>query len=348
MSKTNIKNLGLAELKEQLQALSLEPFRAMQVVQWVHQKGVTSFDEMTNIKKEVREVLKKHFEIPSLSIETHQVSTDGTRKYLITLADGKTIESVFIPSENRNTLCVSSQVGCAMDCQFCLTATMGLFRNLTVFEILEQVRLVKEDVAKLEEAPRLSNLVFMGMGEPLANAKNLYKALDILLDPLGFNFSRNHITVSTSGLATEIEKFGDATPVKLAISLNATTDAVRDVVMPINKKFNLERLFEACRKMHLPKRNRITFEYVMLHGVNDTREDAARLIKILSTLKAKINLIPFNPWPGSPHKRPPDDWVATFQKILLDKGFVANVRRSRGIDILGACGQLATQKKDAA
>lgn len=337
--KINIKNLGLEELKETLEGLGLKGYRAEQVRKWLYQKQAATFDDMTNVSADNREKLAARFELPCLSIQKMQLSEDGTRKYLINLPDGKAIESVLIPSEDRNTLCVSSQVGCAMDCQFCLTATMGFLRNLSVFEIVEQVGAVIRD---LKGSVRISNLVFMGMGEPLANTGNLYKALEILLDPLGFNFSRQHITVSTSGLAPQIEKFGDATPVKLAVSLNATTDEVRDKIMPINQKYPLDRLFDSLRKMHLPKRNRITFEYVMLHDVNDTMDDAKRLVKILSTLKAKINLIPFNPFPGSPYKRPPDEWVLKFQKVLLDKGYVANIRRSRGRDILGACGQLAT------
>lgn len=342
MPKINIKNLSLAELASQLKELGMEGFRARQVKQWLYQKQVSSFDEMTNIGKEYRDLLKKHYEIPRFEIAESQISFDGTKKYLLQLPDGKQIESVLIPDKDRNTLCVSSQVGCAMDCKFCLTATMGLVRNLSIYEYVEQVGAVLRDIG---DQKRLSNLVFMGMGEPLANTKNLYPALEILLDPECFNFSRHHITVSTSGLAPQIEKFGDETQVKLAVSLNATTDESRNTVMPVNKKFPLEKLFESLRKMHLPKRNRITFEYVMLHGVNDSLDDAKRLVKILSTLKAKINLIPFNEFPGSPFKRPPDEWVHTFQKVLLDKGFVVNVRRSRGRDILGACGQLATTSK---
>lgn len=342
MTRENIKNLSLAELKARFEEMGLEGYRARQVKQWLYQKQAASFDEMTNIGKEFRKRLEETFEIPRLPVVTTQLSEDGTKKYLLELSDGKKVESVFIPTENRNTLCVSSQVGCAMNCDFCLTATMGLYRNLTLFEIVDQIGAVIRD---LKGSHRLTNLVFMGMGEPLANAKTLYKALEILLDDECYNFSRNHVTVSTSGLAPEIERFGHATPVKLAISLNATTDEVRDVVMPVNKKYPLARLLEACKNMHLPKRNRITFEYVMLHGVNDTREDALRLIKILSSLKAKINLIPFNEFPQSHYKRPPDDWIFTFQKILLDRGFVANIRKSRGRDILGACGQLATEEK---
>lgn len=341
-NKLNIKNIPLPELEQQFKELGLEGYRARQVRQWLFQKDAASFAEMTNISKAFKEILEQKYYIPRMPVLIQQVSEDGTRKFLLQLPDGEKIESVWIPAENRSTLCVSTQVGCGMACDFCLTGDMGLKRNLSIYEITEQIGAVKRS---LPEGERITNLVFMGMGEPLANTKNLYPALDILLEPECFNFSRQHVTVSTSGLAPEIEKFGDRTPVKLAISLNATTDDVRDVVMPINKKFNLNRLIEACQNMTLPKRNRITFEYVMLHGVNDTLDDAKRLVKILSQLKAKINLLPFNEYPGSPYKRPPDDWVHTFQKYLLDRNFVAVVRRSRGRDILGACGQLATNER---
>lgn len=342
MQNENIKNLPLSDLKTRLKSLGVEGYRADQVQKWLYQKDVADFDEMTNLSKSFRELLKKNFVIQRLPVSFFQISEDGTRKFLITLNDGKKIESVWIPDKDRRTLCVSSQVGCGMACAFCLTGEMGLQRNLSIFEITEQIAAVKRALPKGE---KITNLVFMGMGEPLANTKNLYPALEILLDSKGHNFSRQHVTVSTSGLAPEIEQFGDKTLVKLAISLNATTDEVRDTVMPINKKFNLKRLMESCQKMTLPKRNRITFEYVMLHGVNDTLDDAKRLVEILSKLKAKINLLPFNEWQGSPYKRPPEDWVRTFQKYLLDKGFVAVVRRSRGRDIFGACGQLATHER---
>lgn len=337
--KKNIKNISIPELEGELKSLGLEGYRAVQVRKWLYERDVAGFDDMTNMARSARFLLKTHFEIPRLPVVFEQQSADGTRKFLIRLDDGRMIESVWIPDRQRRTLCVSTQVGCGMACDFCLTGTMGLKRNLSIFEITEQIAAVKRTLPKGET---ITNLVFMGMGEPLNNTKNLYPALEILLHQDGFNFSRQHVTVSTSGIAPEIEKFGDKTTVKLAISLNATTDAVRDIVMPINKKFNLERLLESCCKMKLPKRNRITFEYVMLHGVNDTMEDAKRLVQILSSLKAKINLLPFNEFPGSPYKRPPEEWVRHFQKYLLERGFVAIERRSRGRDILGACGQLAT------
>jgi len=340
--KKNIKNLSMEQLKEELTALGLEGYRAQQIKKWLYQKDVTSFDQMTNLGKDYKALLKEHFEIPQLSIKDVQQSSDGTRKYLIELADGKSIETVMIPTEDRNTLCISTQVGCAMGCHFCYTATMGLMRNLTIFEILEQVSVVRRDWGQNKP---VTNLVFMGMGEPLVNTKNLYSSLDILIDPECYALSRHHITVSTSGIATEIEKFGDRTPVKLAVSLHATTNEQRDSIMPINKKFPLDRLMDSLGKMNLPKRNRITFEYILLHGVNDSMDDARRLAKLLRNLPSKINLILFNEFPGSPFKRPPDEWAYKFQKILLDAGYVAVIRKSRGRDILGACGQLAITKE---
>lgn len=338
----NIKNLSLEQLQQSLIKLGLEGYRAAQLKRWIYQKDCTDFYQMTDISKRFHNVLHENFTVPQLTSLCHQVSEDGTIKFLLQLPDGEKIESVWIPSEGRRTLCVSTQVGCGMACDFCLTGEMGLKRNLSQFEILEQIATVKR---LLPENETITNLVFMGMGEPLANTKNLYSSLEILLDQDCFNFSRHHITVSTSGLAPQIEEFGDKTNVKLAISLNATTDKIRDQVMPINKKYNLARLLEACQKMKLHKRNFITFEYVMLHGVNDTMEDAKRLVGILSRLRAKVNLLPFNEYPGSPYKRPPEEWVRHFQKYLLDKNFIAIVRKSRGRDILGACGQLATTQK---
>lgn len=340
VSKKNIKNIPLADLKVELKDLGLEGYRAQQMRQWLYQKDVASFSEMTNISKKYRTILDDAYVISRLEILDKQISEDGTIKFLISLCDNERIESVWIPSENRATLCLSTQVGCGMDCDFCLTGKMGLKRNLSIFEMIEQVSVVKRNI---DPSQGISNLVFMGMGEPLANSKNLYHALEIFLDPECFNFSRQHVTVSTSGLAPEIEDFGDQTTVKLAISLNATSDEVRDKIMPINKKYNIQTLIEACQKMKLHKRNRITFEYVMLHGINDSMLDAKRLVKILSKLKAKINLLPFNEHPGSCYKRPPEETVRVFQKYLLDHGFVAVVRQSRGRDILGACGQLATK-----
>lgn len=336
--KRNIKSLSLEALSAWVAERGHSPFRARQLLQWLYQKQAASFADMTSLSKDFQRELSEAFGIPQWQPEQVQVSSDGTKKFLFRLEDGYAIESVLIPAKDRLTLCFSSQVGCAMGCDFCLTATMGLKRNLTLFEITEQIATV---MRTLEPGKRLSNLVAMGMGEPLHNRKTLTEALRLLIHQDAFALSPNHITVSTSGLVPEIPKLLSDVPIKLAVSLNATTDAVRDKVMPVNRKYPLAVLLEACRALPLRRKGRVTFEYVMLHGVNDTPEDLKRLPKLLAHIPSKINLIPFNDYPGSPYKRPPDAWVKAFQNALLDKGFVACVRVSRGRDILGACGQLA-------
>jgi len=338
ISKQNIKNLSLDELGQWLVHRGHSSYRADQLIQWIYQKQAASFADMTSLSKAFRAELDTHFDIPQWMPETVQVSSDGTQKFLFRLADGEAIESVLIPSKERLTLCFSSQVGCAMGCRFCLTATMGLKRNLTLFEITEQIAAVYRS---LPSDKRISNLVAMGMGEPLHNRKTLTEALRIFNHDLGFKLSKNRITVSTSGLVPEMPKLLADMPVKLAVSLNATTDEVRNQVMPVNRKYPLSVLLEACQHLPLGRNGRVTFEYVMLHGVNDTPEDLKRLTRLLANIPSKINLIPFNPYPGSPYKRPPEAWVETFQHALINKGFVACIRHSRGQDILGACGQLA-------
>src|SRR5690349_7749201 len=276
-------------------------FRAGQLYRWIHQRGATSFDEMTDLSKALREKLKARAEIVPLVKDAEQRSVDGTIKYRWKTRDGRYIESVYMPSEDRKTLCVSTQVGCAMACTFCMTGTMGLKRNLTPGEIVAQVHAVNREVRKnegLETLRPLSNLVFMGMGEPLHNFENLKKALEILQSEDGPNFSHRHITVSTVGLVPMIERLGADTDVKLAISLNASNDEQRSQMMPINKKWNIEALMEACKKFPLRQGRRITFEYVLMRGVNDTDEDARRLIRLLRGIPAKVNLIPYNENPG--------------------------------------------------
>jgi len=337
MNLENIKNLALDDLKERLKALSVEKYRFDQVLRWIYERDVADFSEMSNLSKKLREDLSAQFSLERLKVETEQVSSDGTRKYLLRLPDGQTVESVLIPNEGRLTLCISSQVGCAMACRYCLTATVGLKRHLTQWEIVEQVMTVKRN---LREGERISNIVFMGMGEPMHNLKAVIPAVQVLVDDRCLNLSKRKVTVSTSGLVPEMLEFGNASDVKLAISLCATTNEVRDVLVPINRKYPLEALLEACRKYPLGKKGKITMEYVMLAGVNDLPEDAKRLTKLLATIPCKINLIPFNEFPGSEFSRPSDESVRRFQKYLLDHGFQTNIRSSRGQDILGACGQL--------
>ncbi|AKF81853.1 50S rRNA methyltransferase [Myxococcus fulvus 124B02] len=321
-------------------------FRAPQMYRWLHQRGVTSFDEMTDLSKAFREKLKVAAEIIPLVKDLEQRSVDGTIKYRWKTRDGRYIESVYMPSEDRRTLCVSTQVGCAMACGFCMTGTMGLKRNLTPSEIVAQVHAVNREVRKNEghETLRpLSNLVFMGMGEPLHNFENLKTALAILQSEDGPNFSHRHITVSTVGLVPMIERFGKETDVKLAISLNASTDEQRSKTMPVNRKWNIAALLDACRKFPLRQGRRITFEYVLIQGFNDSDEDAHRLIQLLKGIPAKVNLIPYNENPGLGFQTTAEERAEQFRAILSDGHVAAYIRKNRGRDIAGACGQLANR-----
>jgi len=321
-------------------------FRAPQIYRWIHQRGVTSFDEMTDLSKALRQKLKERAEIVPLVKDLEQVSRDGTIKYRFKTRDGRYIESVYMPSEDRKTLCVSTQVGCAMACSFCMTGTLGLKRNLTPGEIVAQVHAVNRDVRQregLETYRPLSNLVFMGMGEPLHNFENLKTALSILQSEEGPNFSHRHITVSTVGLVPMIERFGQETDVKLAISLNASTDEQRSKTMPVNRKWNIAALLEACRKFPLRQGRRITFEYVLLKGFNDSDEDAHRLIALLEGIPAKVNLIPYNENPGLGFQTTMEERAEQFRAILAEGHIAAFIRQNRGRDIAGACGQLANR-----
>jgi 23S rRNA (adenine2503-C2)-methyltransferase len=340
MALENIKNLSLEDLSFRLKEWGVENYRFQQLLQWVYERDTPDFAGMTNVSKDLKAKLSERFEIGRLPVETVQKSVDGTRKFLIRLADGETVESVLIPNEGRLTLCISSQVGCAMACRYCLTGLIGLKRNLSQFEIVEQVMAVRRS---LEQGEKITNIVFMGMGEPMHNLSAVIPAVQILIDPRCLNFSKRKVTVSTSGLVPEMLKFGEVSDVKLAVSLCATTNEMRNILVPINRKYPLEVLLEACRKYPLPPRGKITMEYVMLAGVNDTMEDAKRLTKLLARIPCKINLIPFNEFPGGEFKRPTDEEIRIFQKYLLDRGFQTNIRTSRGRDILGACGQLKAE-----
>lgn len=297
-----------------------------------------SFDLMTNISKNIKKLLAQHYFIGRLEAEKIEKSRDGSRKYLFKLGDGKRIESVLIPERDHYTLCVSSQVGCAQGCRFCLTAAGGFERNLTRAEIIAQVRDIKNE---LEAPEQLRNIVFMGMGEPLANYKHLVSALDTITDnEAGLRFATRRITVSTAGLVNRLAELGRDTRVNLAISLNATDNATRSRLMPINRKHPIEALLEACRQYPLPAGRRITFEYILIQGVNDSEAEARRLAKLLQPIRCKINLIPFNSHAGCDFKRPPESTIQAFYKILFDKNYTVIVRRSKGQDISAACGQL--------
>ena len=347
--RIDIKSLTLAELHKEMSDIDKAKYRAHQVYKWVWQKHATTFDEMTNISKKTREQLNERFYISWLEQHMKLESEDGTTKFVWQLSEEEHIESVLIPdpgipghSRPRLTLCMSSQVGCAMACSFCLTGDLGLKRNLKPSEIANQALQVN---ATLPEGERITNLVFMGMGEPLHNITNLVRALDILLDDDAQNFSHRKVTVSTVGLVPQMARLAAATPVNLAVSLNATTNEQREQVMPITRRYDLDRLMQGCRDFPLPHAKRITFEYVMMHGFNDSWDDAARLVKLMRGVKSKVNLIPYNENPQRDILRPPDDHVKAFQHFLVSRGIQCSIRTTRGIDISAACGQLgkATQ-----
>lgn len=340
LPKINIKALGRDELQTKLVELGLKKYRADQILAWIYSQYARSFEDMTNIAKTEQGLLSSVFTLPIPKIVTTETSKDGTRKFLFELEDGRAIESVLIPDEDRQTLCISSQVGCRQACRFCLTGSKGFTRNLKACELVDQVLEVSR-ILKREEARGLTNIVLMGMGEPLENFDEVVKALKTVTSDKGLAFSPRRVTLSTAGLVPEIEKLGKSgLKVNLAISLNAATDEVRDAIMPVNRRYPIKALLAACKRFPLEPRRRITFEYVLLQGVNDSGEDALRLAKLLKNIRSKINLIPFNPFPGSEFKRPDDAAVRRFQKILLDHHYTAPVRESRGGDISAACGQL--------
>ncbi len=329
--------------------------RVGQVWHWIYEKGVREFDLMTNLAKPYRTLLAEHFVIEVPEVVSRQVSMDGTRKYLMRIAGGHEVETVYIPEEDRGTLCVSSQVGCTLTCSFCHTGTQKLVRNLTAGEIIGQLLVARDDLGEwpIAGAPKnetrlLSNIVLMGMGEPLYNFDNVRDAMKIAMDPEGISLSRRRITLSTSGVVPEIAKTATEIGCQLAISFHATTDEVRDKLVPINKKWNIAELLDALRSYpKLSNSERITFEYVMLKDVNDTDADARRLIKLIKGIPAKINLIPFNEWPGSPYQRSDWDRIQAFADIIYKAGYASPIRTPRGEDIMAACGQLKSATERA-
>ena len=327
--------------------------RVGQIWQWIYEKGVREFDEMTNLAKSYRAMLAQTFAIELPEVVTRQISEDGTRKYLVRIAGGHEVETVYIPEEDRGTLCISSQVGCTLTCSFCHTGTQRLVRNLTASEIVGQILLARDDLGEwpIAGAPKneirlLSNIVLMGMGEPLYNFDNVRDAMKIAMDPEGISLSRRRITLSTSGVVPEIAKTAQEIGCLLAVSFHATTDETRDKLVPINKKWNIATLLDALRSYpKLSNSERITFEYVMLKGVNDSDADARRLIQLIKGIPAKINLIPFNEWPGSPYQR--SDWkrIRAFANIIYKAGYASPIRTPRGEDIMAACGQLKSESQ---
>jgi len=342
LAKTNICDLTLDQLTKWLMTHGERSFHAGQIYRWIWQRQADNFDRMTDLSKSLRKQLSDDFHIGRLGLIKEEQSKDQTRKFLFRLTDGHTIETVLIPGENHSTLCISSQVGCALGCRFCLTGRDGLIRNLSPCEILAQIR----DVQQLMAHPkRLKNIVFMGMGEPLANFDAVIAALTTITDRhAGLAFARRRVTLSTAGMAPSIKRFGNMADVNLAVSLNAPDNPTRDRLMPINNTYPIETVIAACRGFPLRPGRRITIEYILIKGVNDSADHARRLAKILHPIKTKVNLIPFNPFEGSPLERPDHQDILAFQKILKEKHYRVLIRRSRGRDISAACGQLRVKK----
>ncbi len=339
----NLKDLDLEDLYKLVEAMGERPYRAVQLYGWLHKRGVASLDEMTNVSKELKGRLRQEgCFIGRPVVRRVRVSDDGTIKILIETPAGAGVESVLIPEDERLTLCVSTQSGCALGCAFCMTAKGGAGRNLTLSEMTAQVESARALLAEgnIPGHERVTNVVLMGMGEPLMNYENVIRFIGVLTDDNGLNVAPRRVTVSTAGVVPMMERLGRAAKVNLAVSLNATTDAVRDTLMPINRKYPIGELVAAMRRYPLKKRQSITIEYVLIKGINDTLEDARRLKNMLRGIPVKINLIAFNPYPGSGFEPPGKEQISAFQKILLDAGCVAVLRGSRGADIEAACGQL--------
>ena len=339
--------LDRVDLARVIEPLGVKPFRAQQIFRWIYNHGVSDFSEMTNISKDIQAELAKNFSLARPAISQHQKSNDGTQKWLLRFDDAQEAECVHIPEVERGTLCVSSQVGCTLNCSFCHTGTQRMVRNLEPSEILGQLMLVRDDFGEWP-APdfnrKVSNLVMMGMGEPLYNFDNVKKALLIAIDNEGLSISKRKITLSTSGVVPMIERVGREIGVQLAISLHAVRDELRDILVPINKKWPIAELLDACR--HYPggrNARRITFEYVMLKNFNDSLEEARELTQLLQNIPSKVNLIPFNPWPGANYECSSDDVIRDFNEIINDAGITSVIRRPRGRDILAACGQLKSE-----
>jgi len=347
--KINLLNFNSQQLRQFCCDLGEKPFRAQQLMQWIHQMGFNDFSQMSNLGKALRERLSETTEIRLPEIISCQQSSDGTHKWLLKLDCGNCIETVFIPEAKRGTLCVSSQVGCALNCTFCSTAKQGFNRNLSTAEIIGQVWLAVRELSQKHGAhdKRVTNVVMMGMGEPLLNFDNVIAAMDIMMDDHAYGLSKRRVTLSTSGVLPEMVRLRDLSPVSLAVSLHAPTDALRNELVPINKKYPLAPLMDLCKNYFINEPKRVvTFEYVMLKGVNDQPEHAAALIKLLRNVPAKVNLIPFNPFPMTQYERSSQAAIDAFRDQLVSKGINTITRKTRGDDIDAACGQLAGSVKD--
>jgi len=345
----NLLGLDRAGLEAFFESIGEKKFRATQVMKWIHQLGVADFQEMNNLSKNLRNLLTESSCIQNLEVSQDMISKDGTRKWLLKLSDGNHIEAVFIPEDNRGTLCVSSQVGCALDCSFCSTGRQGFNRNLSTAEIISQVWLAAQLLDEEKKPGRkITNVVMMGMGEPLLNFNSVVEAVRIMMDDFAYGLSKRRVTVSTAGVVPAMDRLGDTLDMRLAVSLHATNDELRNELVPVNKKYPLKELMAACRRFidKQNSRSRITFEYVMLDGINDQPEHARELIKLLKDIPTLMNLIPFNPFEGSGYRTSSNNAIDRFRKILHDSGMTTVVRKTRGEDIDAACGQLAGKIED--
>ncbi|HAT6978003.1 TPA: 23S rRNA (adenine(2503)-C(2))-methyltransferase RlmN [Legionella pneumophila] len=347
--KVNLLNYNYSQLRELLMAWDEKPFRAQQLFQWIHQVGIRDFAQMTNLGKVLKSKLSQLACIDLPEIVACQKSADGTHKWLLKLECGNCIETVFIPEANRGTLCVSSQVGCALNCSFCSTAKQGFNRNLSTAEIIGQVWVAARELSDNRgiHDKKITNVVMMGMGEPLLNFDNVVSAMNIMMDDLAYGLSKRRVTLSTSGVLPEMERLREISPVALAVSLHAPTDELRNELVPINKKYPLSQLISLCKRYFKDEpRRKVTFEYVMLKGVNDQPEHASQLIKLLHNVPAKVNLIPFNPFPLTQYQRSSQETIDSFREKLMKHGINTITRKTRGDDIDAACGQLAGEVKD--
>jgi 23S rRNA (adenine2503-C2)-methyltransferase len=342
---TNFFDLSPFAMREFFSQMAEKPYRATQIMKWVYHEGILDFDKMTNISKDLRGHLAQEtgFQLPE--IVSQQTSEDGTRKWLLRIDEANCIETVFIPEKDRGTLCVSSQVGCPLDCSFCSTGKQGFNRNLSVSEIIGQLWLANRELGGFQQQHRIiTNVVMMGMGEPLLNIDNVVSAMDLMKDDLGFNLSQKRVTLSTAGLVPGIDRLAESTKVSLAVSLHAPNNEIRDVLVPINRRYPIIELMAACQRYAQKRDNDpITFEYVMLDGINDSKSNAYQLANLLKNVPAKINLIPFNPFPGSNYTCSPARTIDRFRDILIDQGIITITRKTRGDDIDAACGQLVGQ-----
>jgi 23S rRNA (adenine2503-C2)-methyltransferase len=345
----NLLNFARPDLEKLLLDMGEKPFRATQIIKWIHQAGLTDFQAMTNLSKSLRQKLTENTVIKSPDVVWDRTSPDGTRKWLLRLFDGNCIETVFIPEQNRGTLCISSQVGCALNCSFCSTAKQGFNRNLSVAEIIGQVLIAQTCLTKDHPAKEkvITNIVLMGMGEPLLNFDNVLSAMHLMLDDFAYNISKYRVTLSTSGLVPQMLRLKELSSVSLAVSLHAPNDELRNQLVPINKKYPLSQLMEVCKHYYEKEPRRVvTFEYVMLEDVNDSEQHAKQLVKLIANVPCKMNLIPFNPFPHSGYRRSKLETILHFQKIIAGAGINTTIRKTRGEKIDAACGQLVGQIQD--